>query len=374
MAGKRGNNEGSIRLRSDGRWEARVTLPTGEQRSLYGKTRQEVAAKLTAALRAKDTGLPVIGERLTVKGWLTSWLEQVQPTVKPQTFRRYEQLVRVHLVPDLGRLPLSKLGAHHLSTRWAKMLASGSAPRTVHHTHTVLHKALEDALRLGLVARNVCDLVDPPRAPQAEMHILTPEQVHTLLAAAEGDRLEALYVVALSTGMRAGEIMALKWSAVDLARGTLQVRATLQYTRGAGYTFAEPKTKRSRRQIALPAIAVDALRAHRARQLEERLHMGEVWEEMDLVFPNTIGRPLDGTNLLRMQFYPLLKRAGLPRVRLHDLRHTAATLLLGQSINPKIVSELLGHASVAITLDLYSHCLPDMQQQAAAAMDAVLTR
>ena len=165
--------------------------------------------------------------------------------------------------------------------------------------------------------------------------------------------------------------MASRWGDVDLNRGTLSVRATLQHTKDEGYVFAAPKTKHSQRQIALSALAVAALRQHRIRQDLERL-ASPVWADTDLVFPNTIGKPMDGMNLLHYHFYPLLKRAGLPQVRFHDLRHSAATLLLSRGVNPKIVSEMLGHASVGITLDTYSHVLPTMQKSAAAEMDAAL--
>jgi integrase len=203
------------------------------------------------------------------------------------------------------------------------------------------------------------------------MHVLIPEQVRALFDGVEEDRLEALYVLAVTTGMRQGKLLALRWRDVDLVRGTLSVRATLQRTKQDGYTFSAPKTKHSQRQITLTRLAIAALRRHRVRQDVERLS-SPTWEDHDLVFPNTVGKPMDGMNLLHYHFQPLLKRAGLPRIRFHDLRHTAATLLLDRGVNPKIVSEMLGHASISITLDTYSHVLPTMQQSAAAEMDAAL--
>jgi integrase len=213
-------------------------------------------------------------------------------------------------------------------------------------------------------------MVDPPRVHHREMGVLTEEQVRVLLAAAAGERLEALYVLAHATGMRLGELLALKWSGVDLEEATLQVRSTLQRTK-AGYTFADPKTARSRRAVALSATAVEALRRHRIRQAKERLQLGEVWSNLDLVFTDEVGSPLDGISVLRYAFHPLLKRAGLPIIRFHDLRHTAATMLLGRGVNVKVVSEMLGHSHISITLSLYGHVLPHMQREAAAAMDAV---
>jgi len=203
------------------------------------------------------------------------------------------------------------------------------------------------------------------------MTTLSEDQARQLLAAAAGDRFEALYVLALATGMRQGELLALKWRDVDLDTGSLQVRTTLQRS-DHGLVFAPPKTAFSRRRVALSKKAREALRLHYANQVVERKQVGPAWEDLDLVFPNAIGAPIDGTNFSRQSFAALLAKASLPPMRFHDLRHTAATLLLGRGINPKIVSEMLGHARIAITLELYSHVTPHMQQQAADAMDAAL--
>jgi integrase len=372
-ARRHGNGEGTIRQRSDGRWEARLHLPGGKRRSFYGETRQEVARRIAEARRDRDKGLPIVGEKQAVGQFLASWLEMVKPTIRPSTWRRYRELLLLHVVPALGKVPLSRLTAQHIQVLYAAKLEVGLSPTTVHHLGTVLHGALARAERLGLVARNVCDFVDVPRMADREMHVLTPEQVRTLLDAVQEDRLEALYVLAVTTGMRQAELLALRWRDVDLGRGTLSVRATLQRAKRDGYTFAPPKTKHSQRQITLTQLAIAALRRHRTRQDIERL-ASPMWEDHDLVFSNTVGKPMDGMNLLHYHFQPLLKRTGLPRIRFHDLRHTAATLLLGRGVNPKIVSEMLGHASIGITLDIYSHVLPTMQQSAAAQMDAALGR
>jgi integrase len=205
------------------------------------------------------------------------------------------------------------------------------------------------------------------------MTTLAPEQARAFLAGARGDRLEALYVLALSTGMRQGELLGLRWKDVNLERGVLQVKSTLQ--RGAhGFVFSEPKTARSRRQIILTKVASAGLKRHRIRQAEERLSLGEAWEDNDLVFANEAGRPIESTNLVRRSFRSVLNRAGLPRMRFHDLRHTYATLALGQGVHPKVVSDALGHANISITLDTYSHTTAAMHQQAADALDAVLRR
>lgn len=371
MAAKRGNNEGNIKKRSDGRWETRITLQDGTRRSFYGKTRQEVARRLAEVLRDVDKGLPVVGEKQTVADYLAKWLETVKPTIRSRTWLRYEEYVRLHILPTLGGMILSRVTPQHVQSLYAARLTEGLSPTTVSHLHTVLHAALDDALRLGLVQRNVSELVNVPRKVKQEMATLTPEQAKRLLEVAAADRLEALYVLALTTGMREGELLALKWRDVNLDTGNVQVRASLQKSEH-GLEFAQPKTKRSRRNISLTLVAVDALRRHRVRQNEERLALGPVWEEMDLVFSNVLGGPLLKSNVLYRNFKPLLRKAGLPLIRFHDLRHTAATLMLLQGVHPKVVSEMLGHASISITLDLYSHVLPNMQKDATAALDRLL--
>jgi integrase len=372
--GKHGNGEGSLYKDPRGMWRAALSLEGGKRKYLSGKTRAEVAAKLAAAIRDRDRGIVPTPERQTVGQFLTAWLDVARPTIKPRTATRYSEYVRNHAIPALGKISLAKLTPQEVQGLYAAKLAEGLSPTTVHHLHAVLHRALDQAFRWGLVARNVCDLVDVPRMAHHEMQVLAPEQARMLLAVAEGDRFKALYVLALTTGMRLGELLALHWRDIDLdARdaASLQIRGTMQRTK-AGLVIGTPKTKQSQRRVALGAAAAEALRRHRVRQLEERLASGEVWDDQDLVFPTTVGTPMDGQDVLRREFYPLLQRASLPRIRFHDLRHTAATLLLKQGVHAKIVSEMLGHATIAITLNLYSHVLPDMQRDATAAMDRLL--
>jgi integrase len=241
----------------------------------------------------------------------------------------------------------------------------------VNHLHTVLHTAFAQAVRWGLVSRNVVALARPPRKVHLEVVALTAEQARTLLACAAGHRFEALFVLALKTGMRRGELLALHWQDVDLEAGVLQVRGTLRRTR-AGLAIGTPKTASARRKVALSAGSVAALRRHRARQDEERRRLGDGWQDFGLVFPNGLGRPMEPRDFLFSHFRPLLVAAGLPPITFHALRHTAATLLLGQGEHPKVVQELLGHAQVSITLDRYSHMTPTLMSGAAATMDRLL--
>jgi integrase len=229
----------------------------------------------------------------------------------------------------------------------------------------------------GLIPRNATEAVKPPQPSKEEMHPLTPEQAKLLLQAAHefGDRLEALYVLAIHTGLRQGELLGLKWDDVDLEDGSLQVRRTLAITKN-GSVFTSPKTSGSRRSVKLTSKAIEALKGHLERQLAEIDRVGSLWNPGDsagLIFASETGEPLDRRVVTKSKFKPLLKRAGLPEIRFHDLRHTCATLLLTRNVNPKIVSEMLGHATIAITLDTYSHVLPNMRDQAAAAMEEALS-
>jgi integrase len=285
---------------------------------------------------------------------------------------RYEQYVRLHALPDLGKIPLTRLTPQHLQRLYSDRLKAGLSATSVHHLHAMLHSALKQAVRWTLVPRNVAELVDPPRVPRYQISTLAPDAVALFLTAAAGNRLEALYVVALTTGMREGEVLGLRWRDVDFAGGAVEVRGSLQRV-PSGLVLAEPKTNRSRRHIGLTDTAVSALRQHRARQAEERLRFGAAWSnDLDLVFVDELGKPIEATKFLRNSFKPLLTAAGLPPIRFHDLRHSAATLLLGRGIHPKIVSEMLGHSQVGITLDLYSHVTPTMQREATNAMEAIV--
>lgn len=388
VTGKRGNNEGSIRKRSDGRWEARITLAGDKRKSHYADTRQEAATWLAAAIRDRDRGLPVVPENVTVREFLIGntkpgdenypggWLGAIKDTVRPYTFRGYEVYVRVHILPALEmireRMQIARLTPQHLQALYSKKLEEGLSPTTVSHIHSTMHRALDQAMRWGVVLRNVAELLDPPKRARRDMVALTPEEARTLLSTAKGERLEAFYVLAITTGMRQGELLALRWKDVDLDGSVLRVTATLQRTTKEGLVFAEPKTASSRRQIALTTLAIGALRHHRGMQAAERLKKGAEREDNDLVFSNEVGKPIEATNLIRRSFKPLLGRAGLPNIRLHDLRHTAATLYLVKRVPPKVVSEMLGHSQVGVTMNIYSHVLPDMQRDATAAMDTLL--
>jgi integrase len=374
---KNGNGEGGItRHKKSGLYMARYTVQTltgPKRKTLYGKTRREVDEMLTKAKADRDGGLVFDADNMKLGEYLGRWLtDSVRDTVRPTTFERYEQMVRLHIRPVLGQLKLKNLTSTHVRGLYRQKLDAGLAPRTVQYIHVTLHKALEQAIADGLVPRNATEAVKPPQVRREEMRPLTAEQVRILFGAAKGARLEALYILAVTTGLRQGELLGLKWDDVDLEASTLRVRRTLTTAKG-GPQLTAPKTKGSRRTVKLTQNAVQALRSHLERQLDEIDRAGSLWRENGLIFASESGEPLDRRNVTTHRFKPLLERAGLPQIRFHDLRHTCATLLLTKNVNPKIVSEMLGHASIAITLDTYSHVLPTMQDSAAKAMEDALS-
>lgn len=372
MAGRRGNGEGTIRKRTDGRWEARLSLPDGTSKAFYAKTRSEVAERLTQALHDQRQGVPPTSGRQSLSQYLTSWYETVQPQVRPSTYRRYGDYTR-HLKAGLGRQPLAQLSPQQVQQFYARKIADGLSPTTVYNIHGMLHRALDDAMRLGVLSRNVTELVRPPRKATREMRTLSPEEVRRFLGVVQGDRFEALYVLALSTGMREGELLGLRWQDLDLDQAVLRVRLNVAET-ATRYVLAEVKTAYSRRSIGLIPAAVAALRQHQERQHAQRQRLGDAYDaSLDLVFPNRNGGIMIPDNLAKRSFKQHLEAAGLPRsIRLHDFRHTAATLLLSAGVNVKVVSEMLGHADVGITLRVYAHVLPHMQQSAMTAMAGLI--
>jgi integrase len=372
---RRGAHEGSIYRRRDGRWAGSISLGyahgTRQRKTYYGRTRQAVALALSKALREHQQGLPVgVDDRLTLAEFLMQWLASTRASLRPNTYVRYEQLLRRHVLPSLGKRPLSKVTPQELQAVLNGKVADGLSPRTIGHIRAVLRASLTQAMRWGVVGRNIAALVDVPRIPTHELRTLTPEQARRLLGETASDRAGALYAVALSTGARQGELLGLHWSDVDLEESIIHIRSALQRV-GGRLTLVEPKTVRSRRSVPLPRLAVEALRTHRVRQMEERLRTGLAWHEDGFVFTTAMGTPLEATNVTR-EFQRALTRAGLPRQRFHDLRHACASFLLVQGVHPRVVMETLGHSQIATTLDIYSHVSSDLQRDAAMKLGNLL--
>jgi integrase len=373
MAKKRGNQEGSIFQRADGRWCAVVSLGwrngKRHRKHFYGCTRSEVRDQLTAALRAHQQGLQIDPQRQTVGQFLGRWLTDcVAPSTRPRTFDSYSDTVRLHLIPTLGKIPLAKLAPQHVQAMINAKLPDFS-PRSVQYMHSVLSRALNRAVKWDLVPRNVCTLVSSPRVPRQLVEPLSPVDGRRLLDAVKNDQNEALYSVAMALGLRKGEALGLRWDDVDLEAGMLRVRHQLQSQGGKKLT--EPKSDRSRRTLPLPDFAVKALRAHRARQLQARLVGGSRWKDTGHVFTTSVGTPMDGSRVSK-QFRKALKKAGLTHKRFHDLRHTAASLLLAQGVHPRVVMETLGHSQISVTMNTYTNVMPTLLRDAADKMDAIL--
>ena len=373
MGTRRGHGEGSIYQRkSDGKWVSSVDLGyvdgKRKRKTIYGKTRREVAEKLKVALRDQQQGLPVAVERQSVGQFLDRWLDDVvKPTVRPKTFATYAQIVRLYLKPALGRHQLAALTPQHVQAMMNARLGDELSARTVQHMRAVLRTALGQALKWGYVSRNVATLTDPPRVVNRRTKPLSPSQGQVLFEAARGDRLEALYRVALSLGLRQGEALGLRWEDIDFEARTLRVAQALQRVDGR-LRFVEPKSAQSRRTVPLPETLAAALRAHRERQNEERLAAGDRWQETGLVFTSTIGTPLEPRNATR-SFKALLARAGLPNIQFHDLRRGCISFLAAQGVHPRVIMEIVGHSQISLTMNTYAYVLPEVQREAMAVMD-----
>jgi integrase len=375
---RRINGEGSIYQRkSDGRWVGQFkdpAAPGGGIRYVYAKTQQEALTKLKDEMARAQAGLLGEAGTTTVGEYLGWWMENVvRGEVAHRTYHNYLSQIRNHILPALGKKKLKALKLEDVESLFRSMVVSGLSPATVRYVHAVMRRALGQAVMRGLIPRNVAEGASLPGLGREEAQYLTPEQVKSLLMAAKGDRLEALYVVAVSCGLRQGELLGLRWEEVDLEGHRLTVRRQVQRSRdGCGLIFVPTKGKKSR-TIRLASATVEALKSHRERQAEEVASAKGLWRDPGLVFASTIGTPLDPSNLVDRSFKPLLGRAGLPDVRFHDLRHACATLLLSEGVPVKVVQEVLGHSSASVTMDVYSHVLPDMQEKAAAAMDELLS-
>ena len=310
---------------------------------------------------------------LTLGAYLAEWLAHVRTRVRPTTYEGYEALIRRHIAPHLGAVLLRDLRPLHLQRLYSALLSpeQGRAlsAGTVLNAHLVATQALSQAVRWELISASPAAGAQPPRPRRPERAGIDASLAATILAAAEGSPIECAVALAISTGMRRGEILALCWSEVDMAAPSLRVRRSLQPT-SSGLVFAEPKTRRSRRTIALPRLVLPYLERQKADQEARRASCGKAWSDLDLVIDRGDGHPTNPDSF-SSAWRGLVRKAGLPHVRFHDLRHAHATLMLLQGVHPKVVSERLGHASVGITLDTYSHVLPSMQVGAAAAVDEI---
>lgn len=370
MVGRRAAGEGSVYKRGK-RWVGQVG--SGKNREIkYFDTQREANDWRHKKVEQKRQGLQVAGSKVPLSKFLDEWLIVKKTSIRPNTYLQYSQIVHQHINPTLGEIKLRDLKPHQVQNLYTKKLADGISPRTTRLIHSVLHNALNHALKIGLVVRNVSDMTTLPKVPRKEMKTLDDYQVLQLLQAAEGTRMRVLFRIAVTTGLRQGEILGLKWSDLDWQTGRLQIQRQVQRRKGEGLVFCEPKSASGRRVVSLGEKTIAILREHREKQYKERVQAGDKWQENDLIFPTPIGTPQDCANVLKA-YKRCLEKAGLPDLRFHDLRHTAATLMLQQEINPKVVQERLGHSDISLTLNTYSHVLPSMQEEAAEKMDELFT-
>src|SRR5215207_5865126 len=374
---QRGNGAGTVYplKNRDGKvtgYRGSYFAPDGKRRYVSAKRKGDAERLLREAMTDADRGLTFDASNLTVSGYMTRWLEDfAKANLAPRTYHNYKLQIREHITPAFGTMKLSKLDTPNIQALYTAKLEGGLKPSSVKYIHAVLHCALEKAVELHLIPRNPAASARPPKIRQEEITPLDTQQARLLLKAARGDRFASLYVLSLMCGLRMGESLGLKWSDIDFDAGTLRVHRQVQRIReGGGLVFSEPKNA-SRRTIDLPQRALEALRIHRKHQAEEKLRV-TAYEDSGLVFATRKGTPQDAQNVINRHFKPLLKQAGHPPIRWHDLRHTCATLLLGRGVHPKLVQHLLGHVSITMTLDRYSHWMPSMGRHAADGMDEAL--
>src|SRR5579859_872737 len=366
---RRGRGEGSVFQRKDGRWVVQLELGDGKRKFYYVKSQKEGIEKLRKAQRELEQGTLVTAPQQTVEQYLTYWLEEVhKSSLKVSTYVKYRKVIHTYIVPALGNVKLEKLTPQHVQSLYNRKQKDGLSPKSIHGIHGVLHKALDNAVRWNLVARNVCEVVSPPRLVKPEIQSLTMEQAHKLLKSLRGNRLEMLLTLALTTGLRRGEILALRWADVDLEKQTVRVHRTVDYIGKFGYVETEPKTAAGSRTVVLASFVIDKLRQHRKEQLEARLKAGGKWEDRDLVFTDLSGGYFN-PRYLDLLFHKVLAEAGLPSMRFHDLRHSAATLLRGMGVDMKVLQEILGHSNFMITANIYSHVFLSMQEDAMGKWD-----
>lgn len=361
MGKRRAPGEGSIFQDPRGYWVGEINLPNGKRKRKYSKYQKTVKNWLHAEREAIITGVWTGIDRITISELLDRYFNDVAVhNLRPKTIESYESIIRLHIRPEIGNVKLSALTPAHLQNLYSKKLNSGLSKRTVRYIHAVIHRVLKQALKWGLVVRNVADAVDAPKAKKSTPKTLSQTQITSLLEVADG-RLKTILILAITTGMRQGEILGLHWE--DIHGSVIHVQHTTQTLYKKGIIISEPKTEKGKRTITLPDIAIQALQGY--QQI--------TGDETGLVFHTASGKPLSARNLIR-SFQVLLVKANLPHIRFHDLRHTSATLLLIAGVHPKVVQERLGHSRIDMTMDTYSHVVPSLQEDAAEKMNQLFVK
>lgn len=350
-----------------------VTLD-GHRLSHTGANRKECQEWIKKTIAQIDNGLTFDGAQITLSDFLTEWLVSIKASLKPHTWYQYDMTVRKHIVPFIGKTTLKDLRPEHIQKLYDKKLKDGSGTRTVQFTHLILHKSLNHALKLGIIPRNPTETTYRPKTVSKEMKFYDESQVARLLLSVRGTRDEALYQLVISTGMRQSEVLGLKWSDLDWRNKTITIRRQLvRLSKTEDEFFSSVKTNAGKRTITLGDQTLQKLREHMALQDDERKHpRREKWVDYDLIFPSITGTPMNQSNLYH-SFKRLIQEAGLPEIRFHDLRHTAASIMLNHGIAPMVVAKRLGHAKVSVTLDSYGHLIPELHDDVAQIVDDLIT-
>lgn len=373
MAKKRANGEGTIRKRPNGLWEGRLTVD-GKRISFYGKTQAEVRAKLTKAKAEADVGAFVVPRTITVNAWLEQWQEIFCPNIKRSTAARYESDIRLHILPEIGNMRLSEVKTSTIQRLYNKVHKNGLSDKSVRNLHGTLHNAMAKAVGEKYIAINPCEGVELPRSdtPQREMRPLKDNELPAFLRLIDGNRMENLFRVAVFTGMRESELIGLTWDCVDFEHGTLHLYRQLSKGRrkGESWMFTSLKNRQAR-TFSPPKEVFKVLMKVKRQQEEWRLGCGESWHDANLVFTNEVGQHLSMCSIL-YHFKQIVKSMNIPEMRFHDLRHTFATLALQNGVDYKTLSAMLGHATVAFTMDRYGHVSVTMMQNGADKMQAYI--
>jgi integrase len=364
---RRCNHEGGLYQRSNGSWSAQVSLQ-GRRISKTFKSQREAVEWIRTARNQIDLGMTYTSTKRSLAEHLTAWLENSKPVMRSRTWNHYEQLARMYVIPNIGEVVLKDLSTETLQALFSWLIGQGVGTYTVVKIHTLLHSALKVAVDAGIISRNPASRAHPPKPANTEMKILDEGQVSQFLVYVMGHRWEALFHLAIATGMRQMELLGLKWDDLDWIQKKVKVERQLVRPDKTGVKFQGTKTRFGQRSIALGDQTINVLRGHYERQQADRLSAGKKWVEYGLMFANSRGGPIEPRNLLT-EFHQLLDRAGLPSIRFHDLRHTAASLMLNHGVAPIVVSRRLGHSKASITLDIYGHLIPSMQEGVGQLMD-----
>jgi len=370
---RRGNGEGSVYWEPDRKkWCVAVQLPSGKRKRFRFKDKKQADRKLREAVTAREQGTLATGPRTTLANYIHGWLEDVVRMHKaPRTYETYESKVRLHILPELGKTRLDALAAQQLRSLYAKKSREGMADGSIGLIHTILYSVLKMAEEDGLIPRNVARHVKPPRrsTTKGEERAFSEDQAKALVKAIEGHRFENFLLLLAGTALRFGEAAGLRWQDVNLERGSLVVNQAVTRVRG-GFEFNAPKTASSRRHVPLGPRVVAVLRAQRVTVAEARLLAGADWQHHDLVFPNRVGKPLREDHVLAA-YHKVLETAGLPRRRLHDLRHTVATYAFANGADSKDVQELLGHSRIDMTTRIYMGPAPERLRAVVNRLDGL---